>query len=125
MGLWRTVFTSLVMDSISRPPMRASRYLVHGRAELLLMNTLVGGNESDSSIPPLCPTTLRPSTSLNPQHPVNLPGSPSQISTGTAQHESRSPEQRSGLNAGSRIWRFRVRDPLGSDTPGGALVVWP
>jgi hypothetical protein len=36
-----------------------------------------------------------------------------------------SPEQRSGLNAGSRIWRFRVRDPLGSDTPGGALVVWP
>ena len=36
-----------------------------------------------------------------------------------------SPEQRSGLNAGSRIWRFRVRDPLGSDTPGVALVVWP
>jgi hypothetical protein len=36
-----------------------------------------------------------------------------------------SPEQRSGLNAGSRIWRFQVRDPLGRDTPGGALVVWP
>jgi hypothetical protein len=36
-----------------------------------------------------------------------------------------SPEQRSGLYAGSRIPRFRVRDPLGSDTPGVALVVWP
>jgi hypothetical protein len=36
-----------------------------------------------------------------------------------------SPEQRSGLYAGSRIRRFRVRDPLGSDTPGVALVVWP
>jgi hypothetical protein len=36
-----------------------------------------------------------------------------------------SPEQRSGLYAGSRIWRFRVRDPLGSDTPGVALAVWP
>jgi hypothetical protein len=35
------------------------------------------------------------------------------------------PEQRSGLYAGSRIRRFRVRDPLGSDTPGVALVVWP
>jgi hypothetical protein len=36
-----------------------------------------------------------------------------------------SPKQRSGLYAGSRIWRFRVRDPLGSDIPGVALVVWP
>jgi hypothetical protein len=27
-----------------------------------------------------------------------------------------SPEQRSGFNAGSKIQRFRVRDPLGSDT---------
>jgi hypothetical protein len=35
------------------------------------------------------------------------------------------PEERSGLYAGSRIWRFRVQDPLGSDTAGGALVVWP
>jgi hypothetical protein len=40
-------------------------------------------------------------------------------------YNTTSPEQRSGLNAGSRIWRFRVRDPLGSDTPGVALVVWP
>jgi hypothetical protein len=36
-----------------------------------------------------------------------------------------SPEQRSGLYAGSRIWRFRIRDPVESDTPGVALVVWP
>jgi hypothetical protein len=35
------------------------------------------------------------------------------------------PEQRSGLYAVAIIWRFRVRDPLGSDTPGVALVVWP
>jgi hypothetical protein len=43
----------------------------------------------------------------------------------TCRRQKVSPEQRSGLYAGSRIWRFRVRDPLGSDTPGGALVVRP
>jgi hypothetical protein len=32
-----------------------------------------------------------------------------------------SPEQRSGLYAGSRIRRFRVRDPLGSDTQASFL----
>jgi hypothetical protein len=36
-----------------------------------------------------------------------------------------SPELRSGLHAGSRIWRFRVRDPHKSDTPGVALEVRP
>jgi hypothetical protein len=36
-----------------------------------------------------------------------------------------SPEQPSGLYAGSRIQRFRVRNPLGSYTPGGALAVRP
>jgi hypothetical protein len=43
----------------------------------------------------------------------------------TTDQEVQSPEQRSGLYAGSRIRRFLVRDPLGSDTPGVALVVWP
>jgi hypothetical protein len=37
---------------------------------------------------------------------------------------ARVPEQLSGLYGGSRIWRFQVRAPLGSDTPGGTLEVW-
>jgi hypothetical protein len=39
--------------------------------------------------------------------------------------ECLSPEYQSGLYAGSRIRRFRVRDRLGSDILGGALEVWP
>jgi hypothetical protein len=71
-----------------------SRYLVQGRAELHLVSTLFGGNESNSNPPHGYPTNLSPVANIGslPQAPANLPGVPSDSSSVAAAPGTTVPE---------------------------------
>jgi hypothetical protein len=106
---------------------RAKLTRVQHRSQTVVRATLNGAHQSSPTVRTLKGASPEQPTrrAENPEAPGSTRGVHQSSPTVRATLNGAPPEQRSGLYAGSRIRRFLVRDPLGSDTPGGALEVRP